>query len=202
MELKLRKTLTMTEVLYVEGPRRIEVPVRTCIVSAVIANPWAGLGFVEDLDPTIEAIAPQLAEAIVPELISVMGGADGIEAYGKAAVVGLNGEVEHASALIHTLRFGNLFRSMAGGESFLTFTNKRGVAGTTISIPMVHKNDRSMRSHFLTTETVIFDGPMPDEIVVSIGAASSGRPFARIGDRHEDVTMGKVYGEASPVNQH
>jgi Amino acid synthesis len=194
MTFVLRKIQTTTETLFREADRSIEVPVKTGIVTAVIRNPWAGMGYVADLDPIIETIAPRLAEAIVPELISIMGGPEGIEAYGKAAVAGLDGEVEHASALIHTLRFGNLFRTMAEGESFLSFTNKRGPAGTLIGIPMAHKNDRSIRSHFLTAETCVLDGPMPDEIVVSIAAASSGRPFARIGDRHDDVAHGKVYG--------
>jgi hypothetical protein len=193
MKMELRKIVTTVEVTHTENDKELPKPMKTAVVSAVIKNPWAGQGYVEDLGPVIAEIAPQLAEAIVPELISAMGGASNIEAYGKAAVIGLGGEIEHASALIHTLRFGNLLRESAEGTSFLSFTNKRGAPGSLLTLPLVHKLDRSVRSHFLTVDSVVFDAPMADEIVVSVGAASSGRPFARIGDRHEDVAEGKVY---------
>ncbi|GHE36092.1 peptide synthetase [Streptosporangium violaceochromogenes] len=192
MSLEIRKIVSFIEDVHREGARQISPPMHAAAVSAVIRNPWAGLGYVEDLYPLIEEVAPKLANAIVPNLIQIMGGPDNIAAYGKSATVGLSGEVEHASALIHTLRFGNVLRDQAAGTSFLSFTNKRGPAGANITIPMVHKTDRAERSHFLTIETHIADAPMADEIVVSIAAASSGRPFARIGNRHQDVEIGAV----------
>lgn len=192
MPLEIRKIISFTEDLHREGAREVIPPAHSAIVSAVLRNPWVDMGFVENLDPTIEEIAPQLAKIMVPELVRIMGGPSNIEAYGKSATVGLAGEVEHASALIHTLRFGNVLREQAAGTSFLSFTNKRGSAGATITIPMVHKTDRSQRSHFLTIETIIPDAPMSDEIVVAIAAASTGRPFARIGNRHRDVEVGAV----------
>jgi hypothetical protein len=133
-----------------------------------------------------------LGELLTGMIIDAVGSGEQVEAYGKAAVVGLDGEIEHASALIHTLRFGNVFRTQAEGTSFLSFVNKRGGAGTSITIPMTHKTDRSKRSHFLTAETYIGDAPADDELIVAIAAASSGRPFARIGDRHNDVKVGAV----------
>ena len=108
------------------------------------------------------------------------------KADGKAAIVGLNGEIEHASGLIHTLRFGNKFREAVGGKSYLSFTNKRGVAGSSIQIPMMHKIDEGFRSHYLTLEFAVPDAPGPDEILVAIGAATTGRAFPRIGDRYMD----------------
>lgn len=104
-------------------------------------------------------------------------------------MVGVNGEVEHASALIHTLRFGNLLREAAEGTSFLPFTNKRGGPGCAITIPMKHKvkEKEGTRSHFLTLEFTIPDAPGPDEIVVAIAVATGGRPHHRIGDRYEDM---------------
>lgn len=190
--MKVRKVVLQVEDLHVEGPRQVDVPVRTAIAAAVIRNPWSGRGYVEDLSPEIEQVAPQLAGVLVPRVIEAMGGADGIEAFGKAAAVGSAGEVEHAAALIHTLRFGNRFREAAGGESFLSFTNVRVAPGSLLSLPMVHKNDRSQRSHFLTGMFQIPDAPLDEEIVVAIGAASSGRPFARIGHRQLDAQSGAV----------
>ena len=79
-------------------------------VAAVFKKPWAGQGFVEDLKPIILDLAPKLGDILVPELIKEIGTPEKILAYGKAGTVGLNGEIEHASAFIHTLRFGNKFR--------------------------------------------------------------------------------------------
>jgi len=116
-----------------------------------------------------------------------MGSGDEILAYGKAAMVGLNGEIEHASAFIHTLRFGNKFRDAVGGTSYLSFTNTRGPAGCKISIPMMHKTDAGLRPYYLTHEFTIHDAPSDNEIVIAIGGASSGRAHARTGDRYQDM---------------
>ncbi len=190
--MELRKVVLQIDDIYIEGAKSLDAPMRTAIAAAVVTNPWAGRGFVQDLSPEIERLAPLLAEALVPRVQQAMGGADGIEAFGKAAVVGQNGEVEHASALIHTLRFGNRFREMAQGDSFLSFSNTRGPAGMLVHVPMVHKNDRSQRSHFLTGLIQIPDAPRADEILVVIAASSSGRPFARIGHRNTDAQIGAV----------
>ncbi len=89
---------------------------------------------------------------MVERLVSIIGGAEKIEAYGKAAVVGADGEIEHASAVIHTLRFGNHYREAVKAKSYLSFTNKRGGPGTSIQIPMMHKDDEGLRSHYITLE--------------------------------------------------
>ena len=95
--------------------------------------------------------------------------------------------IEHASAFIHTLRFGNKFRDAVGGTSYLSFTNTRGPAGSKISIPMMHKTDSGLRPYYLTHEFTIHDAPFDDEVVISIGGASSGRAHARTGDRYQDM---------------
>ena len=101
--------------------------------------------------------------------------------------VGLSGEIEHASAFIHTLRFGNKFRDAVGGTSYLSFTNTRGPAGCKISIPMMHKTDAGLRPYYLTHEFNIQDAPCDDEIVVAIGGSPGGRAHARTGDRYQDM---------------
>ena len=157
------------------------------MAAAVIRNPWKGDKFTEDLKPAILAHATVLGELLVPRLMDLVGGAPAVEAYGKAAVVGADGEVEHASALIHTLRFGNMLREAVGGTAYLSFTNKRAGPGCSIDIPMAHITNSGTRSHFLTISFTIPDAPAADEIVIAIGAATAGRPHHRIGDRYEDM---------------
>jgi hypothetical protein len=187
MGLVIRKTATFTETTFIEGGRRAERPGMMAAAAAVIANPWAGRGFVEDLRPEILGYAPALGDLLVPMLLQLLGGGDKVEAYGKAAVCGVNGEVEHASGFIHTLRFGNKFRQAVGGKSYLSFTNRRGGPGSSIQIPIMHKLDEGLRSHYLTLEFSIADAPGPDEIVVAIGGATAGRAHPRIGNRYLDM---------------
>lgn len=184
--LQLRKLVRFSEDTFIEGGKA-GGPVRMVAAAAVLTNPWAGRGFVENLRPDILALAPELGKRLVAMILEDCGGADRVEAYGKAAVVGTSGEVEHASALIHTLRFGNLYREAVGGKSYLSFTNKRGGPGCSIAIPMMHKLDEGKRSHYLTVEFTINDAPGPDELVVALGASTGGRLHPRIGDRYIDM---------------
>ena len=187
MSLQIRKVVTFMEDTIIEGGKAGARPVRMVAAAAVLHNPWHGQGFVENLRPEILAAAPELGETLVPIILQHCGGKDRVEAYGKAAVVGTGGEVEHASALIHTLRFGNVFREAVGGKSYLSFTNKRGAAGCSIAVPMMHKLDEGMRSHYLTIEFTVNDAPAADEIVVALGASTGGRLHPRIGDRYIDM---------------
>ena len=187
MDAKVRKIVTYTEETLIEGGRAATRPLQLFGVAAVVANPWAGRGFVEDLKPEIHAIAPVLGELLTARILELAGSGDAVEAYGKAAVVGTAGEVEHASALIHTLRFGNHYRKAVGAKSYLSFTNTRGGPDCPIVIPLMNKNDEGMRSHYLTVQFSILDAPAPDEIVVALGASIGGRPHHRIGDRYQDL---------------
>src|SRR5262245_2279817 len=102
--MKLRKIVTVVEEVRAEGGREVYPPARVAIVAAVIENPWAGQGFVDDLTPGINATASDLGALLAPQVLDTLDGV--AEAYGKAAIVGLNGEIEHGSGLIHTLQFG------------------------------------------------------------------------------------------------
>jgi hypothetical protein len=186
--LGIRKVVRYVDDIYVDGRGSTDGdPVRMVAVAAVLRNPWAGQGFVENLRPEILRLAPPVGALLVDALLELCGGGDRVEAYGKAALVGVNGEVEHASALIHTLRFGNVFRTAVAGTTYLAFTNSRGAAGAPISIPMMHKLDEGMRSHYLTHTFTVSDAPAPDELVVAIGASTGGRLHPRIGDRYLDM---------------
>ena len=186
MTLKIRKYVVYDEETLIEGFRKAETPLRMFAVAAVIENPWAG-EYIEDLKPEILSIAPPLGKELTQRITNLVGGGDRIEAYGKAAVVGLDGEIEHASALIHTLRFGNFYREAVGAKSYLSFTNTRGPADSPIMIPLMDKNDAGRRSHYLTIQFSIADAPRFDEIVVAIGGSIGGRPHHRIGDRYQDL---------------
>lgn len=183
----IRKIVTYQETTLIEGGKVAATPLRMYGAAAVLRNPWAGEGFVEDLKPKILEIAPGLGEVLTSEILRMTGSGEAIEAYGKAAVVGVNGEIEHASALIHTLRFGNHYRKAVGAKSYLSFTNVRGAPNCAISVPMMHKGDEGMRSHYLTLQFSINDAPGPDEIVVALAASIGGRPHHRIGDRYQDI---------------
>lgn len=187
MNPNVRKIVHYHEETLVEGGKEAARPLKMFAAAAVVRNPWAGRGFVDDLKPEIHAIAPQLGELLTARIIALAGSGDAVEGYGKAAVVGTAGEVEHASALIHTLRFGNYFRKAVGARSYLSFTNVRGGPNCAISIPMMHKGDEGMRSHYLTVQFAINDAPAPDEIVVALAASIGGRPHHRIGDRYQDL---------------
>jgi hypothetical protein len=187
MPAKIRKTLLHVEETHIEGGKEAAVPLKMIAAVAVIANPWAGRGFVEDLAPEIADCAPGLGKMLTGMILDAAGGGDKVEGYGKSAIVGVNGEVEHASALIHTLRFGNHYREAVGAKSYLAFCNTRGPANAPLMIPLMDKNDGGRRSHYLTIQLSVADAPAADEIVIALGASIGGRPHHRIGDRYQDL---------------
>lgn len=184
---ELRKVVTYDEDTHNEGGRAANPTLRMIGVAAVVSNPWSGRGFVEDLSPEIGRMAPVLGQLLTDRLIGLAGSGEAIEAYGKACISGTDCEVEHASALIHTLQFGNFYREAVGAKSYLGFTNTRGPANTQIQIPLMDKHDTGRRSHYLTVQFSIYDAPAADELVVALGAATGGRPHHRIGDRYSDL---------------
>ena len=186
MQPEIRKIVTYDEEILIEGFRKTKNPWRLFAVAAVIKNPWAGR-FVENLKPEIQAYGPALGEMMTKKMISLAGSGAAIEAYGKAAIAGLDGEIEHASALIHTLRFGNFYREAVEAKSYLAFTNTRGGANAPILVPLMDKSDAGRRSHYLTIQFSISDAPRDDELVIALGAATGGRPHHRIGDRYQDL---------------
>ena len=183
----IRITVLHVESTYVDGGKDAPIPLKMVAAAAVIKNPWAGQGYVENLTPEIRRIAPLLSEHLTKLIIDEIGSGEAVEAFGKSAVVGLDGELEHASALIHTLHFGNTYRNAVGAKSYLACNNTRGPANASILVPMMDKNDEGRRSHYLTLQFAIPDAPAADEIVIVIAGATGGRPHHRIGDRYQDL---------------
>lgn len=157
--------------------------------TAVIANPWRGTGPDFELAPEAERIAPLLSKLLTDRLLAVLGGAEKVEAFGKAALVGSRGEIEHAGALIHTPYFGNLMREALQGTSILCFADGFGQPGERLRIPMWHKTAPATRSHYQTIEIFLSDAPNAAEIAVVAAASTGPRPFARIGDRNTDTPV-------------
>jgi hypothetical protein len=176
--MNVRKIVTIVEEVRTEGGREVWPPARVSVVAAVIENPWAGQGFVDDLGPGIDANASDLGALLAPQVLDALGAP--AEAYGKAAIVGLDGEIEHGSALIHTLKFGDHFRKAANATTLLPAVEKRGAAGVVFDIPLKHITDATIRSHHQTVEVRIADAPHPNEIVVALAAAAQGRPQQRL----------------------
>jgi hypothetical protein len=176
--MNVRKIVTTVEEIRAEGGREVAPAARIAVVAAVIENPWAGQGFVEDLAPGIDATASDLGALLAPAVLDALEAP--AEAYGKAAIVGLDGEIEHGSALIHTLKFGDHFRKAAGATTLLPAVEKRGAAGVVFDIPLKHITDATIRSHHQTIEVRITDAPHPNEIVVALAAAAQGRPQQRL----------------------
>ena len=197
----VRKIVTVIEDVLVEGRKPVPRPFRLVATAAVLSNPWPVREHAEDLRPAILELAPALAELLIPRAVAVIGGSSEIEAFGKAGLVGAAGEIEHAAAFIHTLRFGNELRIATGGDSFIPFTNLRGGPGAPICVPLKHKikAQEGSRAHFLTMSFTIPDAPAEDELVVAVARATGGRPHARIGDRHQDMTDMDVDQTGAPL---
>lgn len=176
--MNVRKIVTIVEEICREGGREVTPPAKIAVVAAVIDNPWAGQGFVADLGPGIEDNASSLGALLAPLVVQALGAP--AEAYGKGAVVGLDGEIEHGSALIHTLKFGDHFRQAANATTLLPAVEKRGPAGVAFDIPMKHITDATIRSHHQTVEVRVPEAPHPGEIVIALAAAAQGRPQQRL----------------------
>jgi len=160
--------------------------IKRATATAVIANPWLGTGIDHDLAERTEAIAPLLAKLLADRLLEDLGGAERVEAFGKAALVGLDGELEHAGALIHTPFFGNLLREALEGTSILCFVDGRATPGEQLRVPLWHKTAAATRSHYQSLELSLPDAPQAGEIAVIAAASTGPRPHARIGDRTTD----------------
>ena len=192
MPAEIRRTLLHVETTFIDGGRTAPEPMKLIAAVAVLTNPWAGRGFVENPKPEVRDVSPGVGALLVGMLLDAAGGDDAIEGYGKASIVGMGGELEHSAALIHYVPFGNLYREAVGAKTYLAFNNMRGGPGAPIMIPLMDKHDGGRRSHYLSIHLNIPDAPAEDEMIVALGASTTGRPHSRLGDRYEDLrAMGR-----------
>lgn len=185
MPVEIRRSLTLIQTTYKEGWKTVAEPTKLVTAMVIIANPWYGRGYVEDMSPEVRDYCPLIGKTLTEMLLDVTG--DKLQGCGKASVVGMGGEIEHAQALTHSLHFGNQFRDAIKAKSYLVFTNTRGAAGCSIMVPLMDKDDGGRRSHYQTIHTTVPDAPADDEIIVALGASIGGHPNHRIGDRYTDL---------------
>lgn len=177
--LAVRKVYSQVEVVHSSAGRSDDRgPLRRVAVCAVIANPHAGQGYVEDLSGLIEASGP-IGTMLGEEAARLLG--ERVESYGKAGLVGADGEQEHVNAALTSV-FGNAFRdAIGGGKAWITSVTKPATAGTVIDVPLAYKDEVWVRSHYDAMEVRVPDAPHPDEIVVIAAVANRGRINARVG---------------------
>jgi hypothetical protein len=182
----VRKIVLQVEDVHAEGGRPLPEPLHKAVACAVIRNPWAGQGFVEDLWPEMNRVGRILSAELGSRVLDELGGADSVLGFGKCAIVGSSGEIEHGAGIIHGPDFGPPFRDMVEGTSPIPFTERRSTPGGTISIPTAHKTTRAARAFYQAVDFTLPDAPHPDEIAIAIAVVSGPRPHARIGDLTTD----------------
>lgn len=189
MALEIRKICSMMETIKIEGGK--PVPNDGCVkvaVGAVIKNPCAGK-FVQDLSVFFD-IGEELGEILTVEAKRLLAGKP-IESFGKGAIVGLDGELEHMAAIQHMKMGISMRKLIGGGKAILPSTAKRAPAGTMIDIPIHYKDAACCMTHFDTMEFVIPDAPRDDEMVVVVAYGTGTRPQARIPCLSKDEMEGE-----------
>ena len=177
---KIRKIMTVVEETRTEMGRTIDPPTRRAAAVAVIENPFAGR-YVEDLEPLM-IIGAELGGLLGEKCVAALGiQPEETESYGKAALVGENGELEHAAAILHPKLGAPLRKAVEKGAALVPSSKKRGGPGAPLDIPLGHKDAAYVRSHFDGMEVRINDAPRANEIMVAVSVTDSGRPLPRVG---------------------
>ncbi|UUZ74579.1 amino acid synthesis family protein [Polaromonas sp. P1(28)-13] len=180
MTAKIRKIIVQVDETRVEMGKTIDPPTRKALAMAVIENPFAGT-YVENLDELI-AIGEELGGLLGQKCVEALGISPGqAQSYGKAAIVGEAGELEHAAAILHPKLGAPLRLAVEKGAALVPSSKKRGGLGTTIDVPLGHKDAAFVRSHFDAMEARVADAPRANEIVVAVVVTDSGRPLPRVG---------------------
>jgi hypothetical protein len=175
--MNVRKISLTKETIFAEAPAPAAPAITRAVAVAVIKNPFASR-FVEDLSPLF-AQGAELGQMLMKDLVDLLPKAP--VSYGKGAIVGLNGDIEHGAALIHP-RLGRPIRdAVGGGEAIICSNVKIGAPGTSLDVPLAHKDNVWSFDHLDTVTASIADAPRPDEIAVVIAIADGGRPHARVG---------------------
>lgn len=190
MKAEIRKVLIVVDEIHREMGRPIDPPTRRAAACAVIANPFAGR-YEEDLAPLME-IGAELGGYLGERAVAALGiRPEEAESYGKAALVGEDGELEHAAALLHPKMGAPLRKAVEKGAALVPSSKKRGGAGQVLDIPLGHKDAAYVRSHFDGMEVQVNDAPRPGEILVAIAVTDSGRPLPRVGGLTKDEAKGE-----------
>jgi hypothetical protein len=183
---KIRKIVVVVDEILQEQGQAVNPPTRRAAAIAVIANPFAGR-FASDLSELMD-IGEELGGLLGARAVAALGVTPAqIESYGKAALVGENGELEHAAAILHPKLGKPLRAAVEKGAALVPSSKKRGGMGTPLDVPLGHKDAAFVRSHFDGMEVRVNDAPRADEILVAVVVTDSGRPLPRVGglQKHE-----------------
>jgi hypothetical protein len=175
--MKIRKLVTVTEDILEDGGKPAARPVRKVAAVAVIENPFAGR-FVEDLQELIKT-GEELGDLLGRRAAAALGAP--VHSYGKAAVVGENGEYEHAAAILHPTLGAPFRAAVGGGKAIIPSAKKLGGPGTPIDVPLHYKDAAFVRTHFDAMEVRLVDAPKANEILVVLAVTDGGRPHPRVG---------------------
>ena len=187
---KIRKLVTTVDEIHSEMGKTISPPTRRAAAIAVIQNPFAE-SYQENLEDLM-SIGEQLGSLLGKRCIEALGiKPSEAESYGKAALIGENGELEHGAALLHPRMGAPLRREVGKGAALVPSSKKRGSMGDTLDIPLGHKDAAYIRSHFDSMEVRVNDAPRANEILVAIAITDSGRPLARVGGLKAEEAEGK-----------
>jgi hypothetical protein len=180
MKANIRKIIVQVDEIHVDGGKAVNPPTRRALAMAVIANPYAGR-FSESLDELIE-IGEELGSLLGERCVKALGiSPEQAQSYGKAAIVGEGGELEHAAAILHPKLGAPLRKAVSKGAALVPSAKKQGTLGTAVDVPLGHKDAAFVRSHFDAMEARVADAPRANEIVVAVVVTDSGRPHPRIG---------------------
>jgi hypothetical protein len=187
---RIRKLIVQVDETLLEMSRPVDPPTRRAVAMAVIANPYAGR-FSESLDDLI-AIGEELGGLLGERCVAALGIAPAqAQSYGKAAIVGEGGELEHAAALLHPKLGAPLRKAVQKGAALVPSAKKMGGIGAAIDVPLGHKDAAYVRSHFDAVEVRVPDAPRAGEIVVAVAVTASGRPLPRIGGLQANEIKGE-----------
>ena len=175
--MNLRKTMIIQETIEADGFGKACDPITRVVAIAVIQNPFAGR-FVEDLSPLFD-IGGQLAEQLMGDAVKILAGPP--VSYGKAAIVGVAGELEHGGAMIHPKLGKPMRAAVGGGKALIPSNTKVAAAGVPIDLPLGHKDEAWSFDHFDTMTVMVADAPRPDEIVLCMAVSDGPRPHPRVG---------------------
>jgi hypothetical protein len=180
MKSQIRKIIVQVDEVLQEGGQAVNPPTRRALAMAVIANPYAGK-FSANLDQLIN-IGEELGGLLGERCVKALGiKPEDAHSYGKAAIVGEGGELEHAAAILHPKLGAPLRKAVSKGAALVPSAKKQGTLGTAIDVPLGHKDAAFVRSHFDAMEARVNDAPRANEIVVAVVVTDSGRPHPRIG---------------------
>ena len=190
MPANIRKIIVQVDEIHIEMGQAVNPPTRRALAMAVIDNPYAGR-YSQNLDELV-AIGEELGQVLGDRCVQALGIAPGAaQSYGKAAIVGEAGELEHAAAILHPKLGAPLRKAVEKGAALVPSAKKMGGLGTAIDVPLGHKDAAFVRSHFDAMEARVADAPRACEIVVAVVVTDSGRPLARIGGLQASEIVGR-----------